>query len=528
MTVALALGGCAFNTDAGAIRITDRRATLQASIECSSGEVCDGYFRWRTAAGGAWTNGSDNGPWSGPVTLPTWQWTTAPGALAPDTAYEYQWCGRSSPNATYICVGPTAQAPTSGSIVAGATSATSPFTTLSAPVATVSAQQFDDSLGVNVKETYWNTIYGNWTQTLADATAIGFTHLRVGIYDSSNAGWNARHWGDLRQAVADGFKLDVGINPDCSYRGTSTNPYFADCFDALRDQVGLAGVETFEWPNEYDTSGDPNWATNLASWGRQIYSLAKSLGPYPVIGPSIVNPSSIAALGNQSAALDLGNFHDYRGATSATPQSVAAEATRMYPVTLGKPNVSTEFGYWDAVGSTGSQPPIDDAGAAVYILRQYLEHLADGVSRSYVNQLYDIDSTSTNSDYRFGLIRSDGTWKPAAVALRNLVALIGKGSPAALSPLAWGVTAGDPTSDLRYLDIVDGDGTHALVLWRTASVWNPATQQDQVVTPVTIHVDGAFTSWQQADPMTSGTFVSGSGPIAVPLGADPIVLHIAP
>ncbi len=525
----MALGGCAFNTDPGATRITDTRATLQASIECSAGETCDGYFRWRAASGSAWSNGPDSGPWVGPATLPAWQWTTPAGLLAPGTTYQYQWCGRASPAGAYTCVGPSAQPSASGSITAGSTGATSSFTTLPAPVTTVSAQQFDDSLGVNVKETYWNTIYGNWAQTLADAKAVGFTHLRVGIYDSSNAGWNARHWGDLRQAVADGFKLDVGINPDCSYRGTLANPYFSDCFDALRDQVGLSGVETIEWPNEYDTSGDPNWAANLASWGQQIYALAKSLGPIPVIGPSIVNPSSIPVLGNQSAALDFGNFHDYRGGTSATPQSVAAEATRMYPVTLGKPNVATEFGYWDAVGSTnGSQPPIDDTGAAVYTVRQYLEHLADGVSRSYVNQLYDIDSTSTNSNYRFGLIRSDGTWKPAAVALRNLVALIGTGGPSALSPLAWGVQSGDPTSDVRYLDVVDGDGTHALVLWRTAPVWNTTTQQDVSVAPVTVHVVGNFTAWGQADPMTGGTFAPGSGAITVQLGADPVVLHITP
>jgi len=526
----IALAGCAGNTNLGATQVSATTATLQASLSCDSKETCDGYFRWRPDAGGNWINGPDLGPVRGPVTLDPWSWTTPQCSLAANTTYDYQWCGRGSATAGYSCVGPTDGQTPSGQIASGDPSLSSTFTTLPYPVTTVSAQQFHDSLGVNVKETYWDTIYGNWSRTLVDVLNIGFTHIRVGIYDSSNAGWNARHWGDLRQAVASGLKLNVGISPDCSYEGTLSAPHFADCFNALRDQVGLNGVESFEWPNEYDISGDPNWSTDLAAWGAQIYYMAKSLGPYPVFGPSIVNPSSIGVLGDQSADLDYGNFHDYLGGTSPTPLSVAAERVRMQPVAGGKPDVATEFGYHNELSPTdpGAQPGIDESGAAVYILRQYLEHLADGLSRSYVNQLYDLDTSSTNSNYRFGLIRSDDTYKPAAVALKNLISMVGTGTPDTLVPLSWGVEPSDQTSDLRYLDIENSDGSHDLVLWRTASVWDRDAKQDLTVTPITIHVDGSFGSWQQGDPILSATLASGSGPIVLNLGADPIVLHIAP
>ncbi len=467
---------------------------------------------------------------SGPLTLDRLIWATPQGALAANTTYEYQWCGRGSQTSGFVCVGPSDRQPPAGRVATGDTNRSSTFTTLPSDVSTVSAQQFHDSLGVNVKETYWDTIYADWSRTLADVLNIGFTHLRLGINHSSNAGWNARHWGDLRQAVASGLKLDVVVSPDCSYKGTLSSPDFADCFNALRDQVGLAGVESFEFPNEYDISGDPNWASDLTTWSTEIYRSAKALGPYPVYGPSIVNQSSIATLGDQSAAVDYGNFHDYRGATTATPLSVALEAARMQPITGGKPNVATEFGYHNQLSPTdiGAQPGIDEQGAAIYILRQYLEHLADGVSRSYVNQLYDLNMTSTNSNDRFGLIRSDGTYKPAATALKNLVSMVGTGTPATLAPLSWGVQAGDQTSDLRYLDIAASDGSHDLVLWRTASVWDRQAKQDLTVTPVPIHVVGSFAAWQQGDPLQSGAVSDGSGPIAVNLGADPIVLHIVP
>ncbi len=499
-------------------------------MSCDAGETCDGYFRWRPDAGGSWVNGADLGPMTGPSTLNPLIWTTPAGSLAPNTTYDYQWCGRGSPTGGYACVGPTDQPPPPGQIAAGDPNLSSTFTTLPAPVTTVSAQQFHDSLGVNVKETYWTTIYGNWSQTLADVFNIGFTHLRVAIYDSSNGGWNARHWGDLRAAAALGLKLDVGINPDCSYEGTLSDPHFSDCFDALRDQVGLAGVESIEWPNEYDISGDPNWATNLAAWGAQIYFLAKSLGPYPVYGPSIVNPSSIGVLGDQSTNLDYGNFHDYRGATSPSPLGVAYERTRMEPVAGAKPDISTEFGYHNQLSPTdaGAQPGIDESGAAIYILRQYLEHLSDGLTRSYVNQLYDLNTGSPDSNDNFGLIRSDGSYKPAAFALKNLISMLGTGAPATLTPLSWGVEPSDQTADVRYLDIEAADGSHDLVLWRTASVWDRVAKQDLTVTPVTVHVDGSFSSWQQGDPIQSSTVANGSGPIVLSLGADPIVLHIVP
>jgi len=529
VVVGIALAGCSGNTSLGATKVAATSATLQASLQCDSGESCDGYFRWR-AGGGDWVNGPGFGPTRGPLTLDRFGWTTPQGALAPNTTYGYQWCGRGSQSSGSFCVGPSAQQTSPGQIATGDPNRSSTFTTLPSDVTTVSAQQFHDSLGVNVKDTYWDTIYADWSRTLADVLNIGFTHIRVGIYDSSNAGWNARHWGDLRQAVARGLKLDVVISPDCSYKGTLSNPLFSDCFNTLRDQVGLAGVESFESPNEYDISGDPNWATNLTTWDPEIYRGAKALGPYPVYGPSIVNQSSIAPLGDQSASLDYGNFHDYRGATTATPLSVALEAARMQPLTGGKPDVATEFGYHNELSPTdpGAQPGIDEPGAAIYTLRQYLEHLSDGVTRSYVNQLYDLNTASTNSNERFGLIRSDGSYKPAATALKNLISMVGTGTPATLAPLSWGVEAGDQTSDLRYLDIAASDGSHDLVLWRTASVWDREAKQDLTVTPVPIHIDGSFAAWQQGDPLQSGALSKGAGPIALNLGADPIVLHIVP
>jgi hypothetical protein len=526
----LALAACSGNTNLGATRASDTGATLQA-VPCDSSETCAGDFRWRARGDGRWVNGPSAGSIKRIPSLPPRTPTIRSRALGVATTYDSQSCWRGSTSASYVCAGANPAQPSATLAGPGSPNHSSNLTTLPFGTTTVSAQQFHDSIGVNVKETWWNTIYGDWTRTLADLNNIGIGHIRTGIYDSNNAGWNAYHWGQLRQAVAAGMKLNLVIEPDCSYLGTPSDAHLSDCFAAAKDQVGLGGVESFEWPNEYDISGDPNWAANLATWGHQIFSLAKALGPYRVYGPSIVYPADVALLGDQSSYLDYGNFHDYRGATSTTPVSVQLERARMWPVAGAKPDVATEFGYHNALSAPvnpGWQPGIDDQGAAVYVLRQYLEHLSDGLDRSYLNQLYDLSTSDTNSDQRFGLIRADGTYKPAAIALKNLVAMIGTGGPAALAPLSWGVDPSDQTSDLRSLDVQKSDGSHDLVLWRTASVWNRDAQQDLTVPPVMIHVDGSFAAWQSGDPVQSPALADGSGQIAVAVGADPVLVHIVP
>ncbi len=177
--------------------------------------------------------------------------------------------------------------------------------------------------------------------------------------------------------------------------------------------------------------------------------------------------------------------------------------------------VASEIGFVDSCTTNCGYPPIDRAGAAVYTLRAYLEHLADGINRTYLYELYDESAcppSESCGEAHYGLFDSTNRAKPSGVALHNLTTLIRFGSPSRLSPLRWGVEAQDNTSDLRDLDVQLADGTHDLILWRTcmpnqnestcpSSVWNPATQRALTVKPITVHLD--FATWDSV----------GSGPI---------------
>jgi hypothetical protein len=539
LCLAIVIAGCSANTDPGADRIGATSATLRANVSCAQGEVCDGYFRWRVHGTTSWTNGSDVGTAPGPfITQLRYS-----GRFSPGTTYDYQFCGRGSDSSRYACAGPATLTSTGGYDSASGT-AWSVFTTLRS-VRTVTAQQFSDSIGVNDHITYGNEpLYSNQAAAVWNMKALGITHVRVPIFHWSNSGAQATFLNAFKTVQHGGFTLDAQVSQVCTDRYPAwdlRNP--VDCISALKRDAGLSGVEAFEDPNEADNDGDPNWAMKLTAYDQAIYRAVKQVGNYAVYGPTLVNNSSFQTMGNQSRTFDFENFHDYRAATSPNPDAVRYEFDRQVSLAGLKPGVASETGYHNAVGChDGCQAGVDQQGAAVYTLRTYLEHLADGIDRTYTYELYDEPNLPCGAppcqEAHFGLIDGSGRWKPAAHALANLTSMIGSGGPETITPLVWTVDGGDPIGDLRYLDIERADGSHDLALWRTcmdadkltcpASVWDPRAAKDLAVTPVTIHVNGSFAGWESGDPIAGRRFARGLGPIAVQIGADPVILHITP
>ena len=81
---------------------------------------------------------------------------------------------------------------------------------------TVSAAAFHDSVGVTTHPTYFDTPYGRWADVVARMRELGVAHMRSGVYASTNAGWNARHWGDLSALANAGIRLHLIVNRDCA------------------------------------------------------------------------------------------------------------------------------------------------------------------------------------------------------------------------------------------------------------------------------------------------------------------------
>lgn len=397
----------------------------------------------------------------------------------------------------------------------------------SAAAPTSSAAAFRDSVGVVVHVSYFDTPYDQWDRVIAKLRELGVGRVRDGLFVSSNPDWNTTVYERLNAAALNGLRFDLVVPIGCSYQGT-VDP----CLSALKTRLAVNAVDSLEWPNEHDASGDPNWAASLTDWGRELFFRVKVdpvLGSIDVVGPSLVHPASRAQLGDQSDALDFGNVHPFTGATSPSPLRIFEEYLLAGRVSQTKPLIATEAGFHTATAATNDdQPAADERTAAVYTLRTVLEDYADGIRATYLYELLDERDDPADSQANYGLLHTDFTPKPAFTALRYLLAMVGTAGPAVPAPLAYGI-AGD-TSDLRQVVLQKADGSHLLILWRTASVWDRDAQQRVAVADkrYTIWVPG-ISSYAAGDPVVFPYLLPGTlraGLIDALVGADPLVLEI--
>ena len=189
--------------------------------------------------------------------------------------------------------------------------------------------------------------------------------------------------------------------------------------------------------------------------------------------------------------------------------------------------MATEAGFHTSpLETNGSHPPTDEPTAAVYTLRTVLEHFADGIDRTYLYELLDQRAAPLDSYSNFGLLHADFSPKPAFTQLRRLLSMIGSSAPPSLTPLA--VSIGGDTSDVRSLLLQQGAGRYALVLWRTASVWDRDARRPLAVAPRRVTVSAPQAATVAVEHPAAGTtepaMTLRAGTLPLELAANPVVL----
>jgi hypothetical protein len=407
----------------------------------------------------------------------------------------------------------------------------------------VRGSDLHNSIGVNVHQHFNGDAnsHTNWSQVVAKLVDLGITRVRDGIYyNQTNAPqWSTSETADYGALAQNGIKLDLIVDP---FANSATNCQGSDpvsrvnaCVDFAANASFGSAISSFEWPNEYDHSGDPSWKNNLVTAGQAIYNRAHPLG-YQVVGPSIVDANNRATLGNQSAYLDFGNLHDYQNTSPPSMSAIQNDMISNIQVSGSKPFQSTEFGW-----------PVPDwaneTDQARFTLRQYLIHLRLGIKTSYLYDLFDDGDSATNREDHYGVVHvtcsagncTGAANKAAATAIKNLLTLTPSNGPATLDTTDWfgfgdqGQYGQNDLSDLEYLDVELADGTHDLILWRSGSPTNTKTYSIGCGRTDS-QGNHECLSWEYADPITDSTFTpSPYGPyVLFSLGADPLVLHITP
>ncbi len=334
-----------------------------------------------------------------------------------------------------------------------------------------------DSVGINVHLHYTNTLYGtNFPLIETSLTTLGIRHVRDGVVDTTWQPYYDEHNQLGQLGIKSIFSTSVGQSASLfqQYPGR-----MSQCF------------EGYENANEYDISGDPNWIGALeAAMGLLSSTVRNGNGSqYPILGPSLTQIGSYPALGNQHTQFDYGNMHNYFGnrnpgtvgwggldAQGNSYGSIAYNLDEVAITSPGLPVMTTETGY-----ANDPSAGVPEAVSAVYMPRLLLEQWNAGVKRTYLYELL------SDLGQDFGLMRSDGSYKPAFYAVSNLLNLLSdKG--ASFTPGSLPYTLNGADSNLHRLLMQKQDGTFYLALWLEESSFDPNQQTPIVVTPESIQL----------------------------------------
>lgn len=337
-----------------------------------------------------------------------------------------------------------------------------------------SAYDFVDSIGVNTHLNYFDTTYGNFTLVKNSLQSLGIRHVRDGVH-LQNSDYNQAVYSRWAQLGAVGIRFDATVDPR-SNLGTITT--------SLLNQVQTLAnntIELYEGANEMDISGQAGWAAVDTSFQQGLYNSVEAMkgsNPPLVVGPSLAFASNGSKLGNLSSYLYYGNLHPYPA--GQTPSVIFPQQTQLAGAVCGaKPIMVTETGYHNALNDHSDQPGISETAAAKYIPRLYLQNFSRGIIRTYLYELLDEspDPRLTNEQQHWGLVRADGSQKPAFTALKNLIADVnGSSEPEHLETLAWQLSS--TPSTVQHVLLQDASYNFYLILWNGVSSYDTKAQQD--------------------------------------------------
>ncbi len=353
-----------------------------------------------------------------------------------------------------------------------------------------SANAFVDSIGVNTHIRYYDTAYGNYPFIKQSLLDLGIRHIRDGGSDPT---WIQRinELGSL--GIKSTLVLDpnIGIGPDASY---DIKPPGYTVTNFVKNLVSQ-GVEAVEILNEFDLfynlfpytrNGQPvrgdGWISYVRDFTRDVYTALKAdpaTANIPIIGPSFVFANSSSAIGDLSQWVDYGSFHPYNNPKNPGDGSLAKDYTLRSQSFGTKPLIATEVGY--STGSALSDRPVTEAVQGKYIPRLFLESFNQGVPRTFSYELIDQKAEPNNSESNYGLLRSDGTPKPAYTALKNLISLLNDPQPVTPATPATPATpvitttkplgalnyaiGGSSTQNVHHTLLQKSSGDFYLVLW---------------------------------------------------------------
>jgi hypothetical protein len=381
------------------------------------------------------------------------------------------------------------------------------------------------SVGVNIHLSYGN-VYANFPLVKSMLADLGVKHVRDGGQAFADAAWMTRVHGRMKDL---NLSLGIKANYIADAFGDLPTWNFSDTrgMDSVVKYAGAATIESFEGLNEWNTKRDTraDWASEVKQRQQAIWSHVTSKYPaYRVIGPSFTRYVDACTVGDLSPYAHIGNMHPYPAGRPQTA-SLQDNITNLRCVNGTDPLTSTETGYETALQSTSGNRPVSERAAGKYVPRLYLSAFNMGVLRSYSYELVDQGVSTTDAEKSFGLYRNDGSAKPSAAALKQLLAILSDPG-AGFTPGRLNYALQGDLTNVSHTLLQKRDGRFYLALWLEVSSFNTTSLTDITNSPRPLTLTLASpASWRVFRPNAgAGAVTSGSGATVSLMVPDEVLL----
>ena len=277
----------------------------------------------------------------------------------------------------------------------------------------------------------------------------------------------------------------------------------------------IVALEGYNEPNNWkQPSGGWYGAQANTHAGAAAYTRELMTGAATVPGVAVLNASDEPPPACAGSAVNVHSYGKF-SKSQASPQIGFPQPTLWYDLGRykkacpGQPVWVTETGYATAHDVNS----VSEAVQAAYLLQTLLYDAQQGVVRTYLYELLDEQTGSSDSELNYGLFHTDGTPKPAATWIRNLNRWAADTVRSDAAPAVFPVTFSDPR--IKSLVLAKADGSHLLFMWAEENLWDGKAGRALTPSPIhftyTLPVRRHTTSLHLADGTTKDLGVNAGG-----------------
>jgi hypothetical protein len=344
------------------------------------------------------------------------------------------------------------------------------------------ADSFVDSIGVNVHLFYTGGVYvDHWADIVQPRLReSGIRHLRDHALKTTD--WQAPLLAQKLQTLAAAGTRALLILDD-----RYCTP--AEGLAFVKSAGAGSVVDAVEGWNEPDirlsSSGTTwTWVAGIKSYMSDTWTRFRgdaATAGLPVGSPSNWRMDTPSHFGDVSGMIDFGAIHPYPNwPNSPVNSDILTQHMNAYRANYGnKPFWVGETGYH--TGGAGSDRPISETKHGKYMPRLLLEYFNRGAARSYVYELVDQGLPGTDREKSFGLVRNDGSPKPAFTAIKNLLGVLADPG-ASFTPGRLDYALFGSTTNVHHTLLQKRDGRFYLVLWLEVSSTDSTVSQPVTLT----------------------------------------------